>query len=57
MRSLEEDRVTIITEDGKVEFDEEDDNRKRLKFDFLGPERSQSDDFLTKKLIILQKFD
>ena len=57
MRSLEEDRVTIITEDGKVDFDEEDDNRERLKFDFLGPERSQSDDFLTKKLIILQKFD
>lgn len=56
MRSLEEDRVTIITEDGKVEFDEEDDNRERLKF-FFGPERSQSDDFLTKKLIILQKFD
>ena len=28
IRSLEEDRVTIITEDGKVDFDDDDDNRQ-----------------------------
>ena len=48
MRSLEEDRVTIITEDGKVEFDEEDDNRKRLKFYLQGPAESFSNDLSPK---------